>query len=183
LIGEALRLIVRELDSALQRQAPGGGSLAALTNLVDANGAAVPEAAEKVAVFIVNISREDIPTRSPRVMPGNGQNFTQQQPPVHLSLQVMCAANFSGSTYDEALKRISGTVEFFQGCPLFTAQNTPGLPDGIAQLTMEIENLDAADLSHVWTIHGGRYLPSVLYRMRVLSIDAGRIEVQPRALE
>ncbi len=183
MIGEALRLIVRELDSALQRQAPGAGNVAVLTNLVDANGAAVPEAAEKVAVFVVDISQENIPTRLPRVLPGNGQNFTQQQPPVHLSLQVMCAANFSGSTYDEALTRISGTVAFFQGCPLFTAQNTPGLPDGIAQLTMTIENLNAVDLSHIWSIHGGRYLPSVLYRMRVLSIDAGRIEAQPRAVE
>jgi hypothetical protein len=178
LIGEALRLIVRELDSALQRQAPEAGNVAVLTNLIDANGAAVPEAAEKVAVFVVNISQENTPTRLPRVLPGNGQNLTQKQPPLHLSLQVMCAANFSGSSYDEALKRISGTIEFFHGCPLFTPQNTPGLPDGILQLTMEIDNLNAVDLSHVWAMLGGRYLPSVVYRMRMLSSEA-----QPRATE
>jgi hypothetical protein len=183
LIGEALRLLVHELDSALQRQAPGGSSLAALTNLVNANGAAVPEAAEKIAVFIVNISQEDIPTRPADGLRGDGQTFKQQQPPLHLSLQVMFAANFSGSTYDEALKRISGTIEFFQGRPSFTHHNTPGLPAGLTQLTMAIENLNAADLSHIWTIHGGRYLPSVLYRMRVLSLDAGRIEAQPPAVE
>lgn len=183
MIGEALRLIVGELDSALQRQATGGGSLAALTNLVDANGAAVPEAAEKIAVFIVSISRENVPTLSPRVLPSGGGKFAQQQKLLDLSLKIMCAANFSGSTYHEALKRISGTIEFFQRRPLFTPKDTPGLPAGIERLTMEIENIDAADLNHVWTIHGGRYLPSVLYRMRVLSLDAGRIEAQPRAGE
>ncbi|WP_353216731.1 DUF4255 domain-containing protein [Sandarakinorhabdus sp.] len=183
MIGEALRLIVRELDSALQRQAPGGGSLAALTNLVDANGAAVPEAAEKIAVFIVNILQEDIPTLPAAGRRGDGQTFKQQQPPVHLSLQVMFAANFSGSRYDEALKRISGTIEFFQGRPSFNHRDTPELPVGLDKLTMAIENLGVADLSHVWSIHGGRYLPSVLYRIRVLGIDCGRIDAQPRAVE
>ena len=96
----------------------------------------------------------------------------------------MYVANFTGVKYPEALKLLSFTAAFFQGRPMFDQQNTPGLEPGIDRLTVELENLSIADLGNLWGILGGRYLPSLVYRMRMLVIDSERLEAQvPRVLE
>jgi hypothetical protein len=97
---------------------------------------------------------------------------------------VMFAANFSGSNYPEALKFLSSTVAFFQGRPLFNHQNTPELDRRIDKLTLEIENLSVSDLSNLWGMLSGKYLPSVLYRMRMVNIDANQLTAQiPRVAQ
>jgi len=97
---------------------------------------------------------------------------------VCLNLMLMFAANFSGSNYPEALKFISSTIAFFQSRPLFDHQNTPELDPRIDKLALDIENLGIGDLSNLWGMLSGKYLPSVLYRVRLITIDAGQLNAQ-----
>jgi hypothetical protein len=179
MIEAALRLVASELDQSLRRRAFAGEGLVVLSNLTDFGGAAVPDTAGKVAAFLVNIEREVFPTRTLRTVDAGRDRLGLVQPPVHLNLFVMFAANFSGSTYNEALKLIGATIAFFQSRPVFTPANSPGMDPGIDQLSLEIENLNTTDLSNIWGILGGRYVPSVLYRMRMITIDSGALETQP----
>lgn len=172
-IDTALRLVANELDQALRSSVDGGAPLVTLSNLTDSSGGAIPEANDRLVVFLVNIEREDVPTRTANAVDRGQQRFASRMPPVDLSLLVMFAANFSGSNYSEALKLISSTIAFFQSKPLFTHHNTPGLAQGIEQLSLSIENLDTTDISNLWGIFGGRYIPSVMYRLRLVEIDAG----------
>jgi Pvc16 N-terminal domain len=89
----------------------------------------------------------------------------------------MFTANFSGGNYAEGLKFLSSTVAFFESMPAFTHDNAPDLDRRLERLTLAIENLSFADLSHVWGAIGSSYLPSVLYRMRLIRIDASPITV------
>jgi hypothetical protein len=183
MIEAALRLIASELDQHLRLQSPGGASLVLLSDLQDVHGAPLPDAANKLAMFLVNIEREDIPTRALRRIDVGEDRTAVAQPPVHLSLLIMVAANFSGSTYNEALKLVAATIGFFQARPVFNRLNTPALDPGIEQLSLEIENLNTADLSNLWGVLGGRYRPSVLYRLRMITIDSQRLEQQPGRIE
>jgi hypothetical protein len=183
MIEAALRLIANELDQHLRVQSPGGAGLVVLTDLTDAQGAPLPDVANKLALFLVNIEREDVPTRALRRIDVGEDRTAAAQPPVHLSLLIMIAANFSGSTYNEALKLIATTIGFFQGRPVLNRLNTPALDPGIDQLSLEIENLSPADLSNLWGVLGGRYRPSVLYRLRLITIDSQRLERQPHRVE
>jgi hypothetical protein len=90
----------------------------------------------------------------------------------------MFAATFSGVNYPEALKFISQTIAFFQGRPVIDHQNTPDLDPRIDKLMLDIENLNAAELSNLWGILRGTYMPSILYRMRMVTIDAGQWTAQ-----
>jgi len=182
MIEETLGLIAGELDQSLRRRAPGASDLVRVTNLVDASGAAVLEAADKVAMFLVNIEREIIPARTPRRVDSGEAAIGTIRPPVHLNLLVMFAANASGPTYREALKQIEGVISFFQARAVFNHANTPELDPDVEQLTAEIENLSTTELSNLWGILGGRYLPSVLYRFRMLTIDAQQIETRRRRI-
>jgi hypothetical protein len=182
MIEGALRLIRDEVDQALRLRAP-GPSLAVLSGLTDASGAAIPEATDKLAVFLVNVEREASPVRGPRWVDGGQDRLAALAAPLHLNLLVMFAANFSGANYNEGLKLIAGVAAFFQSRPVFTHLNTPALHPDIERLSMEMETLSITDLSNLWGVLGGRYVPSVLYRMRLLSIDGEVIERQPTRVE
>lgn len=182
MIDTAIAQVAGQLNQALQRQFRVGEDLVVVCNLHEQDGTVAPQVVNKLAVFLVNVERESVPGAGPS---GPGLQRSQvTAPPVHLNLMLMFAANYSGSNYPEALKFLASTVAFFQSRPLFTHQNTPGLDPRIDKLTLEIENLPISDLSNLWGMLSGRYLPSVLYRMRLLSIDARQIQAQvPRATQ
>jgi len=179
----ALRLLANELDQGLRRFAVAAEQLVVVSDLVDSSGSAVADALGHVVVSLVGIEREDVMFRAPQGFDAGQDRLGVRQPPVHVSLLVMIAANFSGTHYDEALKLISASIAFFQGKPLFTKANTPDLDPVFEQLSIEIQNLDLTSQSNLWGILGGRYVPSVLYRVRLLAIDAGQLASQERRIE
>ena len=173
MIDAAITQVASQLNQALKRQFMSAEDLVAVSNLHEQDGTVTTQAVNKVAVFLVNIEREAVPGGGGG---GNGlQRVFAQAQAVHLNLMVMFAANFGAGNYPEALKFLSSTVSFFQSRPVFNHQNTPELDNRIDKLTLEIENLGLSDLSNLWGILSGKYLPSVLYRMRLVSIDASQI--------
>lgn len=176
MIDNAVTQVAGQLNQALRRQFMVTEDLVAVCNLHEQDGTVATQAVNKVAAFLVNIERESVPGGA------QGGNVSQRMmltaPAVHLNLMVMFAANFGGGNYPEALKFLSSTVSFFQSRPLFNHQNTPDLDARIDKLTFEIENLSISDLSNLWGMLSGKYLPSVLYRARLVSIDGSQISAQ-----
>ena len=60
---------------------------------------------------------------------------------------------------------------YFQGKPMWNPQNSPGLPKGINRLVFDMETLNYDQLNHAWGAIGIKYLPSVMYKMRMLVIN------------
>ena len=50
-------------------------------------------------------------------------------------------------------------------------QNAPDLVDPVEKLVFEMVNLNIQELSQIWGVHGGKYLPSVLYKTRMVTIS------------
>jgi hypothetical protein len=82
----------------------------------------------------------------------------------------------------ESLKILSHAIQFFQANPIFDRLNAPEMDRAIEQLSLEIENLAADAASQLWGILGSRYLPSVQYRMRTVTIDAGALTAETLAI-
>jgi Pvc16 N-terminal domain len=177
MIDAALGHVASQLNQSLKRSQLGGEDWVVLSNLAEPDGSATPHAQNKLAVYLVNIERETLPYReSPRG--GGSERISIANAPVYLNLFVMFAANFGGTHYGEALKLISSTIAFFQAHPSFDRHGSPGLDSRIDRLTLEIENLSLSDLSNLWSISSGKYVPSVLYRMRMVVLDAAQINAQ-----
>lgn len=98
----------------------------------------------------------------------------RQNPPIQLNLQVLFAAYFPGN-YLEALKFISLVLAYFQGKQVFTAQNTPELPNGVDKIVVEINNLDQHALNQLWSAIGAKMMPSVSMKIRMIVITRGQI--------
>lgn len=174
MIDTAIVQIANQLNHALKRSFQVGEDLVVVSNLHEQDGSVAAHVANKLVVSLVNIERDAVPCNTPRSGLGGGR-FLQSPAPVCLNLMLMFAANFGGNNYPEALKFVSSTISFFQSRPLFDHQNTPELDPRIDKLTLDIENLAINDLSNLWGMLSGKYLPSVLYRLRLITIDAGQI--------
>ncbi len=181
MIDAAIGQIANQLNLALRRSFRATEDLVVVSHLQEQDGSVATQAVNKLALFLVNIERETVPFQPQARSAPAGGRLAVTAVPVHLNLMLMCAANFAGATYPEALKLISAAIGFFQSRPVLDHQNTPDLDPRIDRLVLEIENLNVADLSNLWGILSGKYLPSILYRVRLLTIDADQLagQVEP----
>ncbi|WP_416762670.1 DUF4255 domain-containing protein [Roseateles sp. So40a] len=170
MIDAALQQVAQQLNQHLRHRLGADEDLVALTNLLEQNGGPVPLAQNKLVMFLAGIERDMVAHRA--AAPGGLPSRLQTPDPVYLNLLVMCAANFSGTNYTEALKCLSAAIAFFQSRPVMDHQNCPGMDSALERLTLNIENLSSAEMHSLWSIHSGRYLPSVLYRIRLVSVDS-----------
>ena len=177
MIDAAIAQVASQLNNALRRSFQLGEELVVVSSPYEPDGSTAANINNKLAVFLVNLERDTMPGHRARSEGGVGRQARLPQP-VSLNLMVMFAANFSASNYPEALKFISSTIAHFQSWPVLDHQNTPDLDPRIEKLTLDIENLSVGDLSNLWGMFSGRYLPSVLYRMRMVTFDAGQLDAQ-----
>ena len=50
------------------------------------------------------------------------------------------------------------------------------MPEGISALKFEIENTPSSKTHNLWTALGAKYLPSIVYKVRHVKVDAGQIK-------
>jgi hypothetical protein len=182
LIDTALSQIAQQLNEALRSRYRVDDDLVVLSNIHELDGNVSAHIADKLVVSLVNIERETVTMQ--RDMREVGARIAVKRSPICLNLMVMFSANFTSGNYAEALKLLSSCVAFFQTRPVLDHANSPGLDSRIDKLTLEIRNLDITELSNLWGILSGRYMPSVLYKVRMLAIDAGAIDHEvPTVLE
>ena len=55
--------------------------------------------------------------------------------------------------------------------PVFTHSNTPALDNKIDKLSFEMMDLSMDALSNLWSSLGAKCMPSVVYKMRMLTFD------------
>lgn len=53
--------------------------------------------------------------------------------------------------------------------------SNPAMDAGIEKRILDMENLDRRELKNMWGMFGGKYMPSVLYRVRMIAIDSDAV--------
>jgi len=125
---------------------------------------------------LVNIEEDRVyKVNDTRIYSNNPVKPAYQKPPVYLNLYVLFASNFSsansGDNYLDGLNLISFVIQFFQHQNVFTPENSPAMADaGIEELIFDLRTLSFQDLNNLWGVLGAKYLPSVLYKVRLLTI-------------
>ncbi len=144
-------------------------SLVTLGNVAfigDADKAA--QIGDKVLITLVNIE-EDRVSKSHEYAVKTATGITYRNPKVHLNLYVLFSAN--RNNYLEALKNISYVVQFFQYRNVFDAGNSPDLPMKVERLICDLCSFSFEQSNQMWSVLGGKYIPSVLYKVRLVHIE------------
>lgn len=173
MLEESLNFIVDQVNEYIALKAAGDTTRVELNSLVDQKGD-VQVGDDKVACTLVSLEEERIAKSQIAYEVINGVS-TKKNPPLKFNLYILFAANpkisTSNTNYGEGLKLISHIISFFQGKNVFTKTNSPSLPDRIEKLIMEVYSMPIEQQNYLWGALGAKYLPSVLYRVRLIVMD------------
>ncbi|NOQ72205.1 MAG: DUF4255 domain-containing protein [Crocinitomix sp.] len=137
-----------------------------ISHLFNSSGEPIPT---ELGVTLVNIEEDRINRAiDPYLKTESG--VTRVNPELKLNLFVLFSANFD-SNYSEALKFISYVVRFFQSKNVFTTENTPALDADVKKLIVELHPMSFEQQNYLWGMVGGKYLPSALYKFRLLVVQ------------
>jgi len=176
MISKALTLLIRELNAYIDSvdQAGGAGpAVAELGNiaLIENGGGNGNQLSEKIILSLVNVEEEKR-LKNSRNYISNGNQVEYINPPININLYLLFSANFDN--YTTALKRLSQVIEFFQGKYVFTVSDSPNA--GFAtdpqmkdlKLILDIHTLNFEQINDLWGSLGGKQVPFVMYRTRLL---------------
>ena len=131
-------------------------------------------------ISLVSVEEDRVSKSQENFVRGNN-TIIYKNPKVYLNLYLLFSVNMS--SYTESLKRLSYIIQFFQYRNVFTPATSPSIPDGIEQLIFDLYTLTFQDLNNLWGIMGSKYLPSVIYKMRLISISEEFVQGQAGVIQ
>jgi hypothetical protein len=181
MIKEALIFLKDELEDYLElvnNQPSTGDDFIVLSNVANDKGEwAIPP--QKLGMSLINIEEERIFKDQQFLHRNSASDFDQYNPDIKLNLYILFCANYtsdnSAQNYPEGLKQLSNIISFFQGKYVFTPDNSPRMDPAMQKLIVELYSYTFEQQYNFWAILGAKYLPSVLYKVRLLTYQEKRV--------
>lgn len=167
MIYESLSCIVDEMNEHFRNRLKINEQKVVLSALVNQDGTIAIQGENKIVVTLINIEKETVNSTSQKA-PGT---FSNSSPSININLFVLVSAFFNQGNYSEALRFLSFTLGYFTHKPVFNHANTPLLDNKINKLSFELVDMKTEALSSLWSSLGAKYMPSVVYKMRMLTFD------------
>ena len=162
MIFPAIHIIQQELNAIVSAEVGNIGEILA-TNTHGAD--------KDIIISLINIEENRI-SRDPQNYLRTDTGILMKNPAIHLNLTLLFTSVKLDSGYQFALQNIQHVIEFFQSKYVFDHANTPALDAGIDKLILEMISLNLEELQQLWSMLGGKYHPSVAYKMRMITIDS-----------
>lgn len=145
------RLILGNISRAMDNDIPGVNSLA-----------------NRAILSLVNVEEDRVAKQQENyVKIESGINY--KNPPTYINLYILFAVN--RTEYTDSLKWLAYIIQFFQYQNVFTPISHPALDEKIEKLIVDLYTLNFEQINHLWSTMGGKYIPSVLYKVRQITIN------------
>lgn len=119
----------------------------------------------KMMITLLNMERETAAGRN-----GNrkeGREYLGSKPPLHLNVYWLLSSAFKEEKYELGLKLLGYSLLYFQQHTAFRLEGN--------LFTIEPVSLDFQGLANVWSVMGGQYYPSMVYKLRMLTLAGEEI--------
>ena len=141
-----------------------------ISSLINPDGSVTENIENKIILSLINLEHETVVNNPGNYISSGNNSFAKVSNPIHLNIYILVAANYESGNYVEALKMLSTVIGIFQSNTYFTRQKNPTMPDPLEKLRFEIFNLPINELSHIWSGIGAKYVPSIIYKVRMVTI-------------
>ena len=178
MIDTALKYVTRFLNKEIKLQYGLDSDPVVLSSLINPDGTVTENIENKLILSLINIEQETAVKNQPQFYSAGDNAFDKKTPPISLNLYILASANYDSKNYTEALKMISTLIGVFQANPYMSKENDPDMPAPVDLLRFEIFNQPIQELSHIWSGIGAKYVPSIIYKMRMLTIQEDQITDQ-----
>jgi len=133
---------------------------------------------DKIHLSLVNIEEERIlkdVTYTRRINP-NDNFYSVVNPEIHLNLYVLVTYQYDGQNYEEALKQLGNVATVLQGKYVFSKPDfiKPAY-EVLQQIVIELYTQTLDQNSNMWQALGEKLSTSLLYKMRVIAIQANKV--------
>jgi Pvc16 N-terminal domain len=162
MIQEALSCLTDEINIYFKSKLKITEDKVILSGIVNADGSIAIREENKIIVTLLNVEKETV---------SHNGAVPHTSLPLNINLYILFSAYFAAANYHEALRFLSFIMGYLQQKNVFNRSNTPQLDSAIVKLIFEMENLTTEKMNNVWATLGAKYMPSVMYKMRMLTID------------
>lgn len=178
MIAQALKYICQEVNLRNDNPATPSledfvvlGNISRLDVSADASNA---DLQSKVVLTLVNLEEEKTLKNGPYYVQ-QGESLMKQNPTLYLNLYLLFSC--ADDDYETALTKISRVISTLQAKYVFTAETADApFPEGIEKIILDLFSLNFEQINHLWGILGGKYIPSVLYKARLIAVQASTPE-------
>src|ERR1051325_1273607 len=155
------------------------GNVVDLKSIVLPNGTIDTTDTTHITVMLVGVDEERREGKRPQYIPTADKQFLRLNPPVEVDLVVLFVAH--NKSYTAALRGLSDVLGFFQASPVFDATRYPALNASvtnadetpwrlISRLSFSLCSMTFEQQNNLWAMLGSKYMPSVVYRMKMLTV-------------
>lgn len=140
-----------------------------LNVLIEGSGSLPEKNQNKVVISLINIEKENLKpfyVHNQKLPNGNYSDIT---PSERFNLDILVSANFDD--YNESLKFLEAVILFFQVHTVLDPASYSTFPEGLSKLEYAIEKLGYLQMHNLWTAMGAKYQPSVVYKLRLITIQ------------
>ncbi len=183
MIDIATRLLIDELGQFIEDTTSITANDVVIENIANWENDPNNNLTDKIVATLVNVEEEStMKNRRPTQVNLNG-GIDYVSPPIHLNLYLLFSAVPDGvaQAYEIALKRISQVICFFQAKRMFTVKNSPfstistasslsDLEKNEIRLQVELYTMTFEQINHLWGSLGGKQVPSVMYKIRLVEV-------------
>jgi hypothetical protein len=132
---------------------------------------------DKIHLSLIHVEEERILKEVKHLRKVNiADNFyTAINPEIRLNLYILITYQYNGKNYEEALKQISRVATVLQGKYVFNKPDfTKQEYEPLDQIVIELYTQTIDQNSNMWQALGEKLSPSILYKLRVIGIQADR---------
>ena len=170
MIGTTLEYLQEKLDIALQDRL---GTLVDTVVLGPMADSAEDDSA-KLYLMLAGLREDTTPQRKPTKATADA--YVAKRPatkPLHLECTLLLAA--TGNDYATSLAILSEALIVLRGLNVISPDDLSEvrLPGG--HLTLELVTLEPQEQNHLWATIGAKYVPSAVYRLRLVTLSEQRI--------
>jgi hypothetical protein len=176
MISETLKFIADEVNKYLNQKlgviTDPRLVLGNLAKSMDSDSSGLNSLSNKAILSLVNVEEDRVAKQQENFVKSDA-GVLYKNPPLHLNLYIVLAVN--RTDYAESLRWLAFIIQFFQYQKVFTQQSHPAMDAKIQKLMLDLHTMGFEQINHLWSILGGKYLPSVLYKVRQVTIDEDAI--------
>lgn len=180
MVHAALKFLSQEVNNYLKLRNGITSNKLVLTNVATEDGGwAIPD--NHLGMSVINIEEERVMKEQQTRVVNTGGETHYRNPEIKLNLYLIITANYThqaedteSTEYIEGLKQLSYIISFFQQRNVFTPANSPAMATvdpNLEKLVIELFSYSFEQLYNFWSVVGAKYLPSVLYRVRLVTVQ------------
>ena len=178
MIMDALCLISSELNAYVrQRLNSEDETLVYLSSISDGSGNSTSPN-DAITITLANAEEECVNRAQQMTRVRNDEKYHFTEPEIRINLHIIISVRSSKNTdgsnsYTNALKRLSIVSEFFQSRRYFDQSSirNPSVSNNLERVIVTLHTAGFEQLSYIWGVHGGNYLPSLIYKLSLVTIQ------------